>query len=115
MVKIAHLVRISRSTLYQKLEEAGISPSDKTSLTSQQIDEIILKIKTNYPNDGEVLLQSHLITMGIRITRRALRESLHRVDYAGVVSPYHSVVSRRTYSVPHPNYIWHIDSHHKRI
>ena len=106
--KVARILKISRSTLYRKLDKAGISPSDKTPLSSQQIDEMILRIKANHPNDDEVLIQGHLIGMGIRITRRALRESIHRVDHAGVVSRRHAVVSRRIYSVPHPNYIWHI-------
>lgn len=25
------------------------------------------------------------------------------------------IVKRRRYKVPHPNYLWHIDSHHKLI
>ena len=53
--------------------------------------------------------------MGIRVTRKSLRESIHRVDHANVIARHRSLISRRAYSVPYPNYIWHIDSHLKLI
>ena len=83
--------------------------------SDQQVDEIVLSIKADHPNDGEVLLRGHLVRMGIRITRQALRDSIHRVDHEGTVARQRSVIDHRTYSVPHPNYIWHIDNHHKLI
>ncbi|TFK84419.1 hypothetical protein K466DRAFT_553601 [Polyporus arcularius HHB13444] len=27
----------------------------------------------------------------------------------------HKTIDRRVYSVPYPNYLWHIDGHHKLI
>ncbi len=94
------------STLYRRLDEAGISPESCTTLLSdQQLDVILQRIKQNHPNDGEVLLQGHLIHQGIRVPRRILRASIHRVDHDSVVEHQHSVVQRRVYSVPHPNYV----------
>lgn len=113
--KIAQLMNISRSTLYRRLEEAGVSTDDRTQLSADEVDELIMAIKQDHPNDGEVLLQGHLIRQGVRIPRQVLRESIHRVDHANVVARRHSVVRRRVYAVPHPNYIWHIDGHHKLI
>lgn len=113
--KISSILGISRSTLYRRLEEAGISPTDNTPLSNGQVDEIVVSIKADHPNDGEVLLQGHLFRMGIRISRQAVRNSIHRVDHEGAVARRRSVIRRRIYSVPHPNYIWHIDSHHKLI
>ena len=86
-----------------------------TQMPDQQLDDLIRSIKIDHPNDWEVLLKGHLLRMGIRITRHALREAIHRVDHQGVLCRQRSVVRRRIYSVPHPNYIWHIDSHHKLI
>lgn len=113
--KIAEILGISRSTLYRRFEQAGISPVDHTPLLDQEIDEIICSIKRNHPNDGEVLLQGRLLDMGIRITRQALRVSIHRVDHESVVDRRRHVVRRRVYSVPHPNAIWHMDGNHKLI
>lgn len=112
--KIAEMLNISRSTLYRRLREAGIEVRDKL-VTDQQLDATIQHIKQNHPNDGEVLIQGHLVRQGIQVPRRMLRASIHRVDHDNVVARQHSVVKRRVYSVPHPNYLWHMDSHHKLI
>ena len=86
-------VLVYRATLYRRLEEANISTDDCTPLSNNELDETIISIKQDHPNDGEVLMQDHLLRMGIRVTRKSLRECTG-------------------YSVPYPNYI---DSHHKLI
>lgn len=113
--KIASILGISRATLYRRLDEAGISPNDYTPLTNDQVDNVLASIKRNHPNDGEVLLQGHLLRLGIRISRQALRNDIHRIDHDNTVARRRFVVRRRVYSVPYPNYIWHIDGHHKLI
>ncbi|XP_078021613.1 uncharacterized protein LOC144461816 [Epinephelus lanceolatus] len=54
--------------------------------------------------------------MGVRVQRRAVRESLIRVNPAGAA---HRALShrlhQRTYSVAGPNSLWHIDGNHKLI
>ena len=97
------------------LEEAGIATNDCTPLTARELDELLLNLKRDHPNDGEVLIQGHLTRMGIRITRQELRNSIHRIDHVNTVARGRSVVLRRVYSVPYPNYIWHVDGHHKMI
>lgn len=106
--KIASILGISRATLYRRLDEAGISPDDNTPLSDQQLDEVIVSIKQDHPNDGEVLMQGHLLRQGIRVPRQALRNAIHRVDHTSVVARKRSVVRRRIYSVPHPNCVWHM-------
>ena len=113
--KIAALMEISRSTLYRKLEEEGISPNDRTHLSDAELDDIIRSIKQDHPNDGEVLIQAHLVRMRIRITRQALHNSIHRVDHTNVIMRRRNVIRRRVYSVPFPNSVWHIDGHHKIV
>ena len=76
-------MEISRSTLYRKLEEE-ISPNDCTHLSDAELDDIFRSIQQDHPNDGEVLIQAHLVRMRIRITRQALRNSIHRVDHTNV-------------------------------
>ncbi len=49
------------------------------------------------------------------IPHQKLRDALHRVDHSNIVARRNSVVHHRVYYVPHPNYIWHFDSHHKLI
>ena len=57
-----------------------------THLTSAELDELVIDIKRNHPNDGEVLLNGHLIRLGIRVTRAELRASIHRVDHDSTVA-----------------------------
>ena len=52
--KIASILGISRSTLYRRLNDEGISCDLYTPLTSAELDEIVIDIKRNHPNDGEV-------------------------------------------------------------
>ena len=113
--KIAALLGISRATLYRRLEESNISSDDHTQLSDHHLDELIRSIKQSHPNDGEVLMKGHLVRLGVRVTRKELRESIHRVDHVNVIGRSNSVVRRRIYSVPHSNFIWHIDTHHKLI
>ena len=113
--KIASMLDISRATLYRRLKDAGISSDDRSHLSDVELDDLIRSLKKDHPNDGEVLIQGHLVRMKIRVPRQALRQSIHRVDHANVVLRRRLVVRGRIYSVPCPNYIWHIDSHHKMI
>ena len=113
--KIATILEVSRATVYRRLKEAGVSPDDRTALTNQQLDELICAIKRDHPKDGEVLMQAHLVRQGVRISRERLRQSIHRVDHANVIARRRCTIRRRVYSVPHPNYMWHLDGHHKMI
>lgn len=97
------------------MEKAGISPNDYTELLDEELDDVICSIKRDHPNDGEVLLQGRLLDMGIRVTRQALRSSIHRVDHENVVARQRHVIRHRVYCVPHPNAVWHMDGNHKLI
>ena len=64
---------------------------------------------------GEVLLQGHLRPRNIHIRRKQLRDSIHRVDPRGPDSRRRPCIQHRVYSVPCPNYLWHVDGNHKLI
>ncbi|KAL1022511.1 hypothetical protein UPYG_G00028670 [Umbra pygmaea] len=61
------------------------------------------------------MLMGHLRSKDIIVQRRRVRESLQRVDSAGVLSRRRTAIAWRAYSVPHPNFIWHVDGNHKLI
>lgn len=111
--KIASLMKISRATLYRKLKQYNIL--SYTEISENELDELMQYIKIDHPHDGEVMMQGHLLSLNVKIRRKHLRESIRRVDPAGVISRSKKAVKRRLYSVPHPNALWHIDSHHKLI
>ena len=49
------------------------------------------------------------------VPRQALRNSIYRVDGSEVAMCSTSTIRRRIYSVPYPNFVWHVDGHHKLI
>ena len=106
---------MSRSTVHRRLLDVGVSTHDYTAISPSDLDEVLREIKKEFPNDGEVMTKSHLLRLGIKVTRQELRNSIHRVDHENTVSRQSKVVKRRVYSVEHPNALWHIDSHHKLI
>ena len=113
--KISVLLQISRSTLYRRMEESGVSIDDYTKLSKTSLDKIVKDIKISHPKDGERLMQGHLSRLGLKVKRKDLRSSIHRVDPHGVEFRKQHAIKRRIYCVPHPNALWHLDSHHKLI
>ena len=66
-----------------------------------------------FPRCGQKPVDGRLKSEGILVSRKRLRESLRRVDSMGVMYRVRHVLHRRTYSVPSPNDLWHIDGYHK--
>jgi len=113
--KICDLLHISRSTLYRRMQESGISVDDYAKLSESSLDKIIQDIKVNHPKDGERLMQGHLSRIGLNVRRKELRSAIHRVDPHGLEVRKRYSIKRRAYCVPYPNALWHLDSHHKLI
>ncbi|CAI5672224.1 uncharacterized protein LOC112846667 [Oreochromis niloticus] len=111
----ASILSISRPTLYKLLQDYNISVSKFNVISDHELEQIVSQIKTEHPHVGEVMLMGHLRSKNIVVQRWRVRESLRRVDSAGVLSRRRTAVARRVYSVPHPNFIWHIDGNHKLI
>lgn len=84
-------------------------------LSNAILDSIISSIKCDHPNDGEVMLQGHLRSVGLKVRRKDLRDSVHRVDSDSTPRRRAHTIHRRIYSSEHPNSVLHIDSHHKLI
>ena len=113
--KISRMLGVSRKTLYRRLEEYEIPHSNYSCVSSDELDEIVKDIKVNFPNDGEVMLQGHMLRLGFKVQRAALRASVHRVDHENTIARRSSTIIRRVYTVPHPNTLWHLDGNHKLI
>ena len=63
--RIAKMLKISRQTLYHRLEGSGlIGYSD---ITNQELDSII---HSHHPNDGENMIIGYLVSLGIHLQRR---------------------------------------------
>ncbi|XP_026119160.1 uncharacterized protein LOC113098348 [Carassius auratus] len=69
------------------------------------------------PDAGYRLVKGALLAMGHRVTWSRVKSSLQRVDGAGIISRIIQLtcIARRTYSVPAPLSLVHVDTNHKLI
>ena len=110
---IADILEVSPKTLSRRLQEWGLSKY--TSISDAELEAVVRDIKAKHPNDGEVMMQAHLLSCGIYVKRAQLRQAIHHVDPLNVALRRLKTVQRRQYMVKGPNAIWHIDGHHKLI
>ena len=64
---------------------------------------------------GLKTIEGELVSQGVRVQRRRLRESVKRVDPVGRRLQRINVIRRRVYSVHSPLSLWHMDGNHKLI
>ncbi|KAK6475949.1 hypothetical protein HHUSO_G23946 [Huso huso] len=112
---VASILGISRPTLNRLMREYQITGPTFSTLSDEQLDAAVCERKIHHPHVGEVMLNGHLRSRGIFIQRNRLRQSLKRVDSHGIEARRSRTIQRRLYSVPCPNYLWHIDGNHKLI
>lgn len=76
---------------------------------------IVKRYQDAHPRSGQSLLLGHLSTLGIRVQRHRVRDSMGRVHPIRTSLRWHQSILWRSYSVPGPNSLWHIDGHHSLI
>jgi hypothetical protein len=115
--KLAKKLNISRDVLRREIQLSGIDRGF-TDIADEELDRVIgnfLLRKEHMTGSGYVI--GHIRSRGIKIPRRRIRASVNRVDRLGKVLRRNArqKVSRRSYHVPRPNALWHMDGHHKLI
>ena len=114
-IEIAKALMISRTTLWRRLIEANVSFGNYSDISDSDLDVIVQRYQDAHPHSGQSLLLGHLSSLGIRVQRQRVRDSMGRVDPIRTSLRWHQTISRRSYSVPAPNSLWHIDGHHSLI
>jgi len=112
---IANALQVSRTTLWRRVKEMGIPLEKYTDISDANLDDVVSSIQQQNPNCGQGLLQGYLREYGIHVQRQRLWESVTRTDPCRRALRWHQVISRRTYSVPGANSLWHVDGHHSLI
>lgn len=113
--EVAGVVGVSRTTLWRRLHKLGVPLEGYSDIDDDQLDELIREVQLNNPNIGVGMLQGHLKGLGKRVQRQRIRESVLRVNPMRALVRWQQTIARRTYWVPGPNSLWHIDSHHSLI
>ena len=96
-VDIAEILEVSTKTLSRRLHDWGLSKY--TSISDAELEEVVRGIKAKHPNDGEVMMQTHLISRGIYVQRAKLRQAIHHVDPINIALQRLKTVQRRQYMV----------------
>ena len=85
-------------------------------MKDEELDSIVNEFLNHHGRlAGQVYTSGYLQSLGLRIQRQRVRESLVRVDPDNRVLRWGVLVSRRVYYVPWPNSVWHMDGHHSLI
>ncbi|KAL0966811.1 hypothetical protein UPYG_G00300430 [Umbra pygmaea] len=113
---MARILGCSTSYLYKKSRMLGVSLQHRfTTVGEDELEQHIRRLHQQYPNSGSKMMQGYLRVEGIIVQRAKVREMLTRVDPIAAAQRWSNVVARRTYHVPFPNSLWHIDGHMRLI
>ena len=113
---IAVALGVSRSTIFRRMRTFGLSVRQSmTDISEEELDKVIREVQQDFPNAGYRRVYSQLLTRNIRVTHLAVRNAMHRIDPQGVAMRWLQLVPRRSYNVPGPLSLWHIDGNHKLI
>ncbi len=118
LVHLAEMHGISRSTLYRRMKDHNMSVRACYSVISdEELDQKVRAIKARMPHAGYRMVKGSLQAMGLRLQWKRVRLSLQRVDGAGIIARMIELrcIARRSYSVPAPLSLVHIDTNHKLI
>ncbi|XP_074659295.1 uncharacterized protein LOC141912030 isoform X2 [Tubulanus polymorphus] len=114
--EIGIMFNVCERTIAQRVMEFGLRVSNMSDKLSDDIlDDIVADAVAIHPNWGEKLHAGHIQSLGLRVQRDRIRESLRRVDPDGIDERKRKTLKRREYWVPGPNFIWHVDGNHKLI
>ena len=111
--QMANIIGVSVRTIHRRLSDYGISVRDKyTTLTNAELDEYISRLHSEFPLCGNKQIAGHLISLGFHVQQHRIRESMRRVD---PLARRLTTIHRRSYKVPSPLSLWHLDGNHKLI
>ena len=108
--EISNLLGISRMTLYRRRRDFGLLQlTPNRVVSSDELIGIIQQLRHDNPYCGETMIMGHLRAMDVKVTRDKLRSIIRAIDPLNTALRWqHNSTSRRPYSVPGPNSLWHL-------
>ena len=106
--KIARLLGISRMTLYRKRLEFDMLQRG-TRISDNELYVVIREMHVDFPDMGEVMVVGRIRSLGFCVSRDRVRRIIRSTDPLNTaLRGITGHISRRPYSVPGPNSLWHI-------
>ncbi|KAG8938269.1 hypothetical protein FRC04_009189 [Tulasnella sp. 424] len=113
--EVANVLGCSRSTLQRRMKEWGLERRQST-LNDEELFSLVVRLKTGLGLFyGERAMMGLIKAEGHWAPRWKVRALLRQIDPEGIRARWKRAIVRRTYFVPFPNSLWHIDGHHKLI
>ena len=113
---ISDMLLVSRWTIIRRVIEYGIQDvTGFLQLSDEQLDGHVPNFMQHGNLVGFSMTGGYLQSIGLRAQRDCFRASIGRVDPTNFRLRWAVVTSRRTYSVPGPNSLWHLDGHHSLV
>ena len=114
-----HLLGVGRTTLWQRLTKLGLHFEKCSNISDSDLDSHVSREIQHHRHVTFAGLfteqRGYLQSRGVFVQRQQVRQSVLRINPIATLSRWWQVVSQRSYSVPGPNSIWHIDGHHSLI
>ena len=109
-VHITELLGVSRVTLYRRRMELGIQDSDiLREMDDDELRRFMGQVREEFPNIGESLVIGRLHSMGYHVPRNRVRRAIRTTDPINTALRWRGIITtRRPYSVPGTNSLWHI-------
>lgn len=114
LTKLAQIMGIGRRTLTRHLQAHGLLYKF-TDLSKTELDALVRTFRTAKPDSGLRYLIGFLRRHGLRVQKRRVYSSVHRVDGLGRILRQRHIIKRQQYQVSRLHALWHVDGHHKLI
>ena len=110
--KIAMMLGVSRWTISRRVRDYGLEDMRGFSqILNEELDHIVRSYMDQHgTTSGQTYITGHIRSLGYRVQRSRIRECLARLDPRNTALRWGVTVSRRVYSVPWPNSLWHLDA-----
>ena len=106
---VAKLLGVSRMTVYQRRQELGLLTEPQHTLNDSELSRVLAEMRLRHPYNGESMTFGYLRSRGYHVSRHRIRAQIRATDPINTALRWRGgLTSRRVYSVPGPNSLWHI-------
>ena len=95
-------------TIYRRRAEFGLLDDPSRTLNDEELSRVVVEMRRELPEIGQLMVAGRLRSMGYQIPRHRVRDAVRSSDPLNTALRWHGVTTRRPYSVPGPNSLWHI-------
>ena len=113
---IASILGVSRMTIYRCRRAYGLLEEPNAVPNDAELERIIRRIRLDAPDFGQVLVHGRVRAMGYHVTRERVRREMRKQDPLNTALRMPGgLTSRRKYSVPGPNSLWHVGKYAQQL